>query len=188
MQDLRFALRLLRRSPGFMTSAILTLAIGIGVNTAIYSIFNGLVRPLPVPGAHQLVYIASDLPSDDTGLQFKLSYAALEDYREGTVEVFSDVFGGPEQRQLEPNRCLAQEYQRVTGSGLTRQNRHEFLPEAAAQFNSAASWRAASGGEPDSIDHFVIADPQQSEGFDSSWRCSIRWQPRGRAFFPLIVG
>ena len=40
-------------------------------------------------------------------------------------------------------------------------NRHEFLPEAAAQFNSAASWRAASGGEPDSIDRFVIADPQQ---------------------------
>jgi predicted permease len=93
MQDLRFALRLLWRSPGFTTSAVLTLAVGIGVNTGIYSIFSGLVRPLPVPAAHQLVYIATDLPSDDTGLQFKLSYAALQDYREGTREVFSDVFG-----------------------------------------------------------------------------------------------
>ena len=94
MQDLPFALRLLRRSPGFTTSAILTLAIGIGVNTGIYSIFNGLVRPLPVPASHQLVYIASDLPSDDTGLQFKRSYAALEDYREDLTEIFSDVFTG----------------------------------------------------------------------------------------------
>src|SRR5215203_212889 len=93
MHDVRFALRLLRRSPGFTASAVLTLAIGIGVNTGIYSIFNGLVRPLPVPAANELVYIASDLPGDDTGLQFKLSYAALKDYREGTTEIFSDVFG-----------------------------------------------------------------------------------------------
>jgi predicted permease len=63
IQDLRYALRQLRRSPGFAAVAILTLALGIGANTAIFSVLDSiLLQPLPFPHANRLVQI--DAQSD----------------------------------------------------------------------------------------------------------------------------
>src|SRR6478752_127243 len=60
LHDARYAFRYLRRSPGFSTAAILILALGVGANTAVFSVFNALVlRPLSIAAPESLVGVSS---------------------------------------------------------------------------------------------------------------------------------
>ncbi|MGO9337729.1 MAG: ADOP family duplicated permease [Terracidiphilus sp.] len=68
VRDLRFGLRSLRQSPGFAATAILTLALGIGANTAVFSVMNAvLLKSLPVSDADRLVYLRTSNPPRGTG-------------------------------------------------------------------------------------------------------------------------
>src|SRR5262252_3764114 len=61
--DLRFAMRVLQKAPGFSAVAILTLALGIGANTAVFSVVNGvLLNPLPYPHPDRLAALAETFP------------------------------------------------------------------------------------------------------------------------------
>src|SRR2546421_1136775 len=96
MSDLKFALRQLRKSPGFTLVAVLTLALGIGANTAIFSVVEGvLLRPLPFPNAERLVRIYEAL--DENGARsatLNRSTRRVVRFREFGRDFLEDVAGG----------------------------------------------------------------------------------------------
>jgi predicted permease len=89
-RDLRYAFRSLCKSPGFTAVAVLTLALGIGANTAIFSFVDCLVlRPLPVQTPGNVVFLTSARKGRNPGTAF--SYPDFLDIQKETTYVFSDV-------------------------------------------------------------------------------------------------
>jgi predicted permease len=90
IRDFRYATRMLLKQPGFTAVAVLTLALGIGANTAIFSVVNAvLLRPLPFPHSEQLVLVSDDL----SGRQLNgvgMSVPELQDLQE-RAGVFEDI-------------------------------------------------------------------------------------------------
>ena len=88
-RDIRDGLRALTRRPGFTVVAVLSLALGIGANTAIFSLVNAvLLREIPLRQPEELVNLYMHSPSFQYGT---LSYPDYEDVRDGTTEVFSQI-------------------------------------------------------------------------------------------------
>jgi predicted permease len=102
LQDLRYAVRSLLKSPGFATVAVLTLALGIGANTAIFTVLDSvLLRELPVPNPQELSLLTGPDShgatfGGETGERTRLAYSEFQYLRDHS-EVFSHVFAADNQ-------------------------------------------------------------------------------------------
>jgi predicted permease len=127
LQDLRYGLRLLIKSPGFTAIAIVTLALGIGANTALFSVINGvLLSPLPFPQPEQLVTLHENKPHFEGG---SVSYPNFRDWRKDN-HTFSSL-------------ALARTYAfSLTGTGEAEQVSGEFI---SSEFFSVLGVRPVIG-------------------------------------------
>jgi macrolide transport system ATP-binding/permease protein len=127
-QDLRYAARTLRNSPGFTIIAIITLGLGMAVNTTVFSVINGLIlRPLPVSHPEQIAVLAMQ-QTGTPGFQ-RFSYPDYQDIRQQT-EGFSDIIG-----------------YRATLTGLTVDGKgdHCVLSRVTSNYFSALGLQPAAG-------------------------------------------
>ena len=114
-QDLRYALRQLRKSPGFTTVAVLTLALGIGMNTAVFSVVNAIALRLPFKQAERLVVIENSYSETDhtpTSFPDFLDWRARSHSFAGLVATFRSSFNltGLEEPQRIQGRYISQDY------------------------------------------------------------------------------
>src|SRR5260370_11544482 len=115
-QNVRFALRVFQRAPAFAAAAVLTLAVGIGANTSIFSVANALLlRPLPYRQADRLVLIDARRKSSSNISQGPLSVPRFEQVEQRnrsfsamaafTPDVFNLTRGGDPDQTPSPRLC-----------------------------------------------------------------------------------
>jgi predicted permease len=167
-QDLRYALRVLAKSPGFTLVAVVTLALGIGLNTGIFSVMNAaLLRPLPVEKAGELVTFRG--LRGDGGSSTSLSYPDYVYYRDHN-EVFSGmlVYGAVSMswRRAESDELIRGYL--VSGNyfgvlGIKPVLGRDFLPEEDQALGthpvvllSHDFWRQSLGGDPQIVGRSLI--------------------------------
>src|SRR3954468_17288439 len=170
VRDLRHGLRRVVAAPGFTALAILTLALGIGGNVAIFTVVNAvLIRPLPFPNPDSLVRIAADARASN-GRNIGISQPELDDLRDraGVFEGVSAVWpvsasfvGGTRPERIEVLVTSANYFQLL---GASPQLGRLYGPaDAVPGFSDAivisdGLWRRAFGAAPDVIGRKVVMD------------------------------
>lgn len=168
-RDLAYAARMLRRNPGFAATVVLTLGLGIGATTAIFTVVNAvLLRPLPYPDPDRLVYIASNWrASGDSDFAYTADYAAWRNHS----RTLSQIAG---YMTFTANFTGGGEAERVTGGyatmslfpllGVQPMMGRTFLPEEdrpggpPAAILSHAFWKRRFAGDPSVIGKALTLD------------------------------
>ena len=176
MQDLRYGLRMLRKNPGFTAVAVLSLALGIGANTTIFTVVNAiLLSALPVRDLPHLVQMdtvdSKTLVTQARSEKLQMSYPNFQDYRREN-QVFTDLAafmptavtwsGGAEPRQVQAQLVSATYFDVL---GLRPAQGRFFMPDEDTKPNgndvavlSYALWANKLGSDPGIIGKPLIFD------------------------------
>jgi putative ABC transport system permease protein len=195
-RDLRHALRMIRRAPGFSAIAIATFAIGIGVNTAVFTVVNGvLLRPLQYPDADRITMlwvdnrrqgIREDLASYPTYLDWKTQSTSYDHIAAYTQAAFSLTGSG------EPERLIGAQ---VTASffdvmaipaamGRVFTVEHETPGEDAVVILSHGLWQRRFGGAADVLGRTMTLNGRAREVI-GVMPPVLRWPDRAELWTPL---
>jgi putative ABC transport system permease protein len=197
LQDIRYALRLLRRSPAFTADAVSMLALGIGATTAIYSVVYGiLLRPLPVndEGSLLVAYATYAGVRDDA----LISYPRFKEWRgSGAFEDLAalsrtrlDLIGGPaaervEAAQVSDNFFTVLGVQAALGRVFTTADRAASETPAVI---SDALWRRRFGGDPAIVGRRLTASDLQVVVIGVMPRRFERWRLEAHIWVPIERG
>src|SRR5579864_5429371 len=213
IDDLKYAVRMLRKSPGFAAIAVLTLGLGIGANTAIFSVVNAWVlKPLPYADPGQLVAIwSTDVKGRWTG---NSSAADIDDWRKEKNDIFEDICGwltppftlqnGDEPEQIVGARVNAEFFRMLgvapqLGRGFLPQEDQPGAPRVAVL--SYELWQNRFAGDPALVGRTIQIDREDisvvgimPEGFHVPVMGPVKlWMPltladdRRRRYMPVIA-
>jgi predicted permease len=195
LQDLRYAVRTFRRSPGFVAVVVVSLSLGIGLNSAIFSVLNTLIlRSLPVRNPQELFVALPQVPTTALGglAGIRFSYPVFEQLRRvvpapGTLAAMtriSRMYGrtdGEQESRLTPVQLVSGEY--FSLFGISAERGRLFAPEDnqnigghAVAVISHGFWLRRFGGGPDVVGrgltlngvHFTIVGVTEP-GFSGVW-------------------
>ena len=195
MNDLRYALRTLAKSPGFTVVAVLTLALGIGPNTAIFSLVYGvLLKPLPYPESDRLVGLAETYQGNRSELDVTYDeFRYLEDHSPVlerlavSTDVGFSVFTGDIAERVNGLRVSKDFFATL---GVRPALGRDFLAEedqmggASVAILSHGYWMRRFGGDPRSWgarSRWTAGRPSSSarcrprSGGSRQWTCGPRW-------------
>jgi len=170
LQDLRFAVRMLRRSPGFTVTAVAALAMGIGANTAIFSVVNKvLLEPLPYPDPDRLVQLMTTSPLGDAAVVSIPKYLTWRDHTSIFQSMAAYDIGGPgvtftEGEFPEALRAarVSQDYFRLFGApvkiGRTFSRREDEPGGGQVAVISDRLWHARFHGDPRLVGRTISLD------------------------------
>src|ERR1700678_3615904 len=161
IQDLKYAARVLLKSPGFVVIAVLTLALGIGANTALFSVVNGvLLRPLPFPRPNELVVFSEKSAIFDN---FSISYPNFLDWQRSNSSFASlaayrnddfSITGSGEAERVQVGMISAGFFEILGGNpsrGRLIAADDDRLGTAPVAMISAGLWQRKFGSAPDII-------------------------------------
>src|SRR5438105_5009844 len=197
MNDLKFAFRQLLKNPGFTAVAVLTLALGIGANTAIFSVVNAvLLRPLPYPEPGQLVQLRADRPGSPSTLIGSATFVEVKAQSQSLARIAAYSGGdmtltgaGPAERIV--SGAVTADFfpllgvQPAVGRNCTQEEDTPNGPRAAILGHGL--WQSRFGGDPAVLDRTITLD-QQSYTVVGILPARFQYPERFQLWIPLALG